>query len=327
MSCDCESSRKGYFWRSRDNICEDINECEDQSICPLGKHCVNTEGGYQCICPPGTTENPRTTACEAVSTKSENKASRQKGSLTQHSSSESDTIAHPADFSGSKFVKGSASPGNPGLRPPKGPSSDMTNHRPIHTETQANSGNPTNIGPSAKPEMEAVQVTAAVSEQRPPFRTQAENSGFKSPTSNDRYSDFSVPNSETVFDRPDKPFFPGGDGISAGQSNARTGEVNRAQPNERNNPAVVINNDFHSSAGKFGSQGQKKRWQPRNELDKRKNVNERSQEDVEKDKPGTFLSGFMGLISGGTRNVPSSQMFIFGHVCFLICQRLLVNLF
>ena len=68
MSCDCESIKKGYVWNSRENICEDKNECEFRSICPDGKQCVNTDGGYKCICPRGTTENPRTNECEKVVT-------------------------------------------------------------------------------------------------------------------------------------------------------------------------------------------------------------------------------------------------------------------
>ena len=63
VSCDC---KKGTAWNSQYNTCGDVNECEDPSICSLGKTCVDVEGGYRCECPAGTVENRQTTKCEAA---------------------------------------------------------------------------------------------------------------------------------------------------------------------------------------------------------------------------------------------------------------------
>lgn len=101
ISCDCQSNKKGYFWRSPDNRCEDINECEDQNICPFGKTCVNLDGSYQCVCPPGAVENKATTICETKPRKPEPKVA-----LLNHSPPEiastgkRGSVAFPADSSG-----------------------------------------------------------------------------------------------------------------------------------------------------------------------------------------------------------------------------------
>ena len=43
-SCDCESGWSG-------EECEtDIDECEDDSICPQNSECINIDGGYECDC-------------------------------------------------------------------------------------------------------------------------------------------------------------------------------------------------------------------------------------------------------------------------------------
>ena len=182
VSCDCESSKKGYFWRSRDNNCEDINECEDQSVCPLGKHCVNTEGGYQCICPTGTTENPRTTKCEVVVSKTP----VSKVAPRQNPSSSVDTIAYPADSSGFEdsgspidFFEGLA---NRRENIDKS-SSDINNPRQTQTEARTDGGRSTYIRPSENAETETNYETATDSEQEPSFetRTANPNSAFKSP--------------------------------------------------------------------------------------------------------------------------------------------------
>ena len=184
VSCDCESSKKGYFWRSRGNNCEDINECEDQSVCPLGKHCVYTEGGYQCICPPGTTENPRTTKCEVVVSKTP----VSKVVPRQNPSSGVDTIAYPADSSGFED-SGSSNDAFEGLTNRQEnidkPSSGMNNPRQTHTEARTDGWPSTNIRPSEKAGTETNHETATISEQEPSFETQTAKfnaySAFKSP--------------------------------------------------------------------------------------------------------------------------------------------------
>ncbi|EFO97329.1 hypothetical protein CRE_16676 [Caenorhabditis remanei] len=42
---------EGYAFNPRSNICEDIDECEFHLPCDF--ECINTDGGYQCRCPPG----------------------------------------------------------------------------------------------------------------------------------------------------------------------------------------------------------------------------------------------------------------------------------
>ncbi|XP_059150291.1 multiple epidermal growth factor-like domains protein 10 [Physella acuta] len=48
-ACDCVAGRQG------DNCADDINECENSSLCmqELNFDCVNTIGSYRCICKPG----------------------------------------------------------------------------------------------------------------------------------------------------------------------------------------------------------------------------------------------------------------------------------
>ncbi|KAJ4760863.1 Wall-associated kinase family protein [Rhynchospora pubera] len=50
--CNCSRGYRGNPYLAEG--CQDINECEDSSIC-LGAICMNTPGGYRCSCPPGTT--------------------------------------------------------------------------------------------------------------------------------------------------------------------------------------------------------------------------------------------------------------------------------
>lgn len=35
------------------NFCVDINECEDPNLNDCERICVNTQGGYDCLCPKG----------------------------------------------------------------------------------------------------------------------------------------------------------------------------------------------------------------------------------------------------------------------------------
>ena len=43
------------FLKAIDNICTDIDECQDESSCSdtENSQCINTSGGYQCICQRG----------------------------------------------------------------------------------------------------------------------------------------------------------------------------------------------------------------------------------------------------------------------------------
>ena len=102
VSCDCQSSKKGYFWSQQNNICEDINECEDQTLCALGKKCVNTDGGYQCICPEGMVEDIQTTKC-VVETQEKNEIKLpSKRPAKSPPLGASGSVAFPADSSGSQ---------------------------------------------------------------------------------------------------------------------------------------------------------------------------------------------------------------------------------
>lgn len=46
---------KGYYMNNANNTCEDINECAFDAPCQY--QCINTHGGFYCICPIGYTLN------------------------------------------------------------------------------------------------------------------------------------------------------------------------------------------------------------------------------------------------------------------------------
>jgi len=51
----CNSGYEIIFSDFSDHYCKDVNECElDKQLCHQSEICKNTEGSYQCICPPGT---------------------------------------------------------------------------------------------------------------------------------------------------------------------------------------------------------------------------------------------------------------------------------
>ena len=42
------------------SLCDgDIDECADDSLCSQGSSCVNTAGGFLCVCPSNLTGEPR----------------------------------------------------------------------------------------------------------------------------------------------------------------------------------------------------------------------------------------------------------------------------
>lgn len=55
-----------------DGKCSDVNECELKLFpCANGAKCVNTAGGYECSCPPGTQGDPEASGCFPVLDKHE----------------------------------------------------------------------------------------------------------------------------------------------------------------------------------------------------------------------------------------------------------------
>ncbi|XP_050520393.1 fibrillin-2-like isoform X2 [Daktulosphaira vitifoliae] len=59
---DCGECNKGFMGVGK--ICHDINECElSPGVCRGGGICVNTEGSFTCICPPGLTLDTTGTVC------------------------------------------------------------------------------------------------------------------------------------------------------------------------------------------------------------------------------------------------------------------------
>lgn len=48
--CECDS---GYRWVEDEQLCKDIDECEEPGLC--SQICINTRGGYKCDCNPGYT--------------------------------------------------------------------------------------------------------------------------------------------------------------------------------------------------------------------------------------------------------------------------------
>ncbi|XP_078159186.1 wall-associated receptor kinase 2-like [Carex rostrata] len=50
--CNCSKGYQGNPYLL--DGCEDINECNDNLTCSRSGTCINTQGSYECICPPGT---------------------------------------------------------------------------------------------------------------------------------------------------------------------------------------------------------------------------------------------------------------------------------
>ncbi|KAK6014520.1 calcium binding EGF domain protein, partial [Ostertagia ostertagi] len=40
-------------WKSYQNICVDVNECAEESVCGLHSECMNRPGSYDCVCEKG----------------------------------------------------------------------------------------------------------------------------------------------------------------------------------------------------------------------------------------------------------------------------------
>ncbi|KQK00402.1 wall-associated receptor kinase 5 [Brachypodium distachyon] len=63
--CNCSAGYDGNPYLL--NGCHDINECEDKSVrypCSVPGTCVNTMGGYNCVCPRKTSGNAYSGTCE-----------------------------------------------------------------------------------------------------------------------------------------------------------------------------------------------------------------------------------------------------------------------
>lgn len=43
-------------------LCTDVDECLSATVC-AGGHCANTEGSFDCYCPPGTRSTPSKASC------------------------------------------------------------------------------------------------------------------------------------------------------------------------------------------------------------------------------------------------------------------------
>ncbi|RZF38291.1 hypothetical protein LSTR_LSTR007889 [Laodelphax striatellus] len=63
QECDCP---KG-FAKADGRVCSDINECEmNAGVCRGGGTCVNTDGSFTCVCPPGLTLDAAGSTCVDV---------------------------------------------------------------------------------------------------------------------------------------------------------------------------------------------------------------------------------------------------------------------
>ncbi|KAG6536830.1 hypothetical protein ZIOFF_001901 [Zingiber officinale] len=58
--CKCKDGYVGNLYLP--DGCKDIDEC-NSSLTVCNGICINTEGGFNCICPPGTSRDPLHGAC------------------------------------------------------------------------------------------------------------------------------------------------------------------------------------------------------------------------------------------------------------------------
>ncbi|OEL21781.1 Wall-associated receptor kinase 3 [Dichanthelium oligosanthes] len=68
--CNCTKGYEGNpYLQDPEQGCRDIDECKDKDKYPCFGKCSNTEGGFDCFCPPGTQGNATTGPCMTVVTK------------------------------------------------------------------------------------------------------------------------------------------------------------------------------------------------------------------------------------------------------------------